>query len=212
MALLEGLSRLPEHATPDPPAAQPTPGSEDLKDREARRLTAEVNKLLYRNQLLQWHVIELQEALAQEAQRYADLVRSDEGSRDQEAKVRKADPNAVRDRFDERSRTDDLLKSVQGAQADGRLRMCESYRGEVVHVHGDRVVVAYDVDGNVAEQTYERSQFLEGRLPEVDTELVVYVMVAEVEPRAGETASVEEERRDDVPSGRREPLAGPTIF
>lgn len=90
--------------------------------------------------------------------------------------------------------------------------MCESYRGEVVDVRGDRVVVVYDVDGNIVEQTYERSQFLEGRLPEVDAELVAYVMVAEAEPEMDEAASGEEKRRDDVSGCGRKPLDEVTIF
>ena len=79
-------------------------------------------------------------------------------------------------------------------------------------VHGDRVVVVYDVDGNIVEQTYERSQFLEGRLPDMDTELVAYVMVAEAEPGIDEAASGEEERRDDVSGSGRKPLDEATIF
>ena len=54
--------------------------------------------------------------------------------------------------------------------------MCESYQGEVVDVHGDRVVAVYDVNGNVIERSVRgRSQFLDGRLPEVGSELAASV-------------------------------------
>jgi hypothetical protein len=114
--------------------------------------------------------------------------------------------------LDERAKTIDRLQGALTTRDDGRLRMCESYEGEVVDVRGDRVVVVYDVDGNVVEQTYERRQFLDGRLPEADTDLVAYVIVADTEPRTGGAASEADAERDEVSGSRREPLAGPTEF
>jgi hypothetical protein len=109
-------------------------------------------------------------------------------------------------------KTDDRLQSALTAQVEGRLRMCESYQGEVVDVHEDSVVVVYGVNGDIIEQTYERSQFLEGHLPEVGAVLAASVMLYEIDPRVDEPVPVEDERDDDVPSYERKPLDEPTIF
>ena len=115
-------------------------------------------------------------------------------------------------RLEEQARTNDRLRSALIARSGSRLRICEMYEGVVADLNGDRVVVVYDVDGSVVEQTYERSQFLEGRLPEVDTELVAYVVVAEIEPRAAEPEPEEDEHRDEHTSSQRKPLTDPTVF
>jgi hypothetical protein len=114
--------------------------------------------------------------------------------------------------LDERAKTIDRLQAALTAREDGRLRMCESYEGEVVDVRDDKVIVDYDVDGNVVEQTYERRQFLDGRLPELDTDLVAYVIVADTEPRTGGAVSEEDAERDEVSGSRRGRLTEPTEF
>jgi hypothetical protein len=106
---------------------------------------------------------------------------------------------------------EDRLQPVLAARAEGRLRMWESYRGAVVDVHGDTVLVQYDVNGSVIEQTYERSQFLAGRLPSVGDELEVHVIVADARPLAADP-DPEEEHSDDLSSPRRQPLSEPTNF
>jgi hypothetical protein len=115
-------------------------------------------------------------------------------------------------RAERAAKVDDGLQALRVARAKGRIRMAESYAGVVEDVHEDTVVVVYDVDGKIVEQTYLRSQFIDGWLPEVDTRLVVHVHVIEVDPEAVETDTGEDERRDDDSGSRRKPLAGPTAF
>ena len=111
---------------------------------------------------------------------------------------------------------EDRLQPVLAARAEGRLRMWEAYRGEVVNVNGDTVLVQYDVNGSVIEQTYERSQFLGGRLPEMHAELEVHVIVADVRPRRPIPARRRSEvtishRPDDSPSPGPPPSDEPRI-
>ncbi len=115
-------------------------------------------------------------------------------------------------RLEEQVRANDRLQSALIARAESRVRMVETYEGVVEHVHGDTVVVVYDVSGKIIEQTYERNQFLEGRLPEVDTPLVVYVTVAQTEPPTGVFENMEDGHRDEQFVSRRRPLTGPTAF
>jgi hypothetical protein len=143
--------------------------------------------------------------------RVAELALSQKQSRVRRRRLRER-LHEFEVRLDERAKANDRMQSALIARIEGRLRMCESYQGEVVDVDGDRVVVVYDVKGDVIEQVYERSQFLEGRLPEVGTVLTAYVMAAEVAPQVGEPVPVEDERDDNVPSYRRKPLDEPTIF
>lgn len=182
-------------ATSHPPASGESPLAE-----ENRRLRARVTQLESRVSSLV-RIVRRQEHLR-------DMLRWSKGRRKRlEARV-----NELARLLDEGAKTIDQLQSAVTARVDTRLRMCQSYEGDVVDVYGDRVVVVYDVDGNVVEQTYERSQFVDGRLPEVDTDLVVHVIVSDAEPRADGTASEEDAQRDEVPGSRREPLSGPTVF
>jgi hypothetical protein len=187
-------------------------GTRDINRDEIERLQAEIGRLSARNQVLESRIAELQEeAAAQQTQRINYLVSFYDTSRSKQADLERG-VHELAGRLDEQARANVRLQAALTAQAERRLRMCESYQGDVVDVHEDRVVVIYDVNGNVVEQTYERSQFLDGRLPEVGTELAVHVMVAEVEPQTDEPAFQEEEGDDDVSSHRREPLDEPTIF
>jgi len=91
------------------------------------------------------------------------------------------------------------------AQNDARLRMFETYTGEVVRVHGDRVVVVYEVGEDLVEQTYVRGQFLDRQLPKKGDRLAVYVTVAEVPPgeQAASSEEVDESGEHDEPPRRR---------
>ena len=90
--------------------------------------------------------------------------------------------------------------------------MVESYEGVVEHMHGDKVIVVYEIDGGIVEQTYEKSQFMDGVLPEIGTRLAVFVNVAEVQSKPVEPSAEETERSDEKASDQRKALSGPTEF
>jgi len=69
------------------------------------------------------------------------------------------------------------LQAALVGKADGRLCMAESYQGEVMHVSGDSVVVVFEIEGDLVEQTYNRKQFLDSRLPEKGDRLAAYVHI-----------------------------------
>lgn len=106
------------------------------------------------------------------------------------------------------------LQSALTSAIEGRLRMSESYEGVVEEVDGDRVLVVYDVDGKIVEQTYDKSQFIGGQLPEVGTQLAVFVNVVEVQPRRGDSQPDVEgpEPRDEFATCQRKPLSGIVEF
>jgi hypothetical protein len=86
-----------------------------------------------------------------------------------------------------------------------RVKIAETYEGEVVrHLHGDGVLVAYDVNGNIYEQTYEKSQFIDGRLPSVGAHLIVCTTIIEIESQPERTENNEE--------GSPKPLEGVIEF
>ena len=116
------------------------------------------------------------------------------------------------DCLNDRAKANDCLQSTLISRMDGRLRMAESYEGVVEDVHGDKVLVVYDVNGKIIEQTYEKSQFLDGRLPDVATRLAVFVNVAEVQTKPVESGVEETEPRDDPAATRRKPLSGTIKF
>jgi hypothetical protein len=86
-----------------------------------------------------------------------------------------------------------------------RIIMSENYRGVVVDEQDDHVVVRYDVDDSVVEQTYERKQFIGQQLPAVDTHVRVRVTLVETLPPPPPDFS----EIDESPESRRIPLAGP---
>ena len=90
--------------------------------------------------------------------------------------------------------------------------MTESYEGIVMDVDGDKVLVVYDVNGDIVEQTYEKSQFIDGRLPDVRTRLAVFVNVAEVQSKPVESGVEETKHRDESANTRRKPLSGTIEF
>jgi DNA-binding transcriptional ArsR family regulator len=92
------------------------------------------------------------------------------------------------------------------------VRIAESYPGVVEDVSGDRVVVVYEVDGKIVEQTYEKTQFTDGRLPTVDARLVAHVSVVEAEPSPVESQAGTDESQGEPFVSRRKLLNGPTAF
>lgn len=86
--------------------------------------------------------------------------------------------------------------------ADAKLRMFESYEGVVKHADDDQVVVVYEVEEDLVEQTYIAKQFIDGKLPEVGDRLAVFVYVAQLPVESTSSDSirnnVNEDDDDDV--------------
>jgi hypothetical protein len=93
---------------------------------------------------------------------------------------------------------------------DPKLRMHETYEGQVEHVGENTVVVVYNVNGELVEHTYEKKQFQNGKLPTLGTCLKTFVYVVEQEPKPP-TDTESESATGDEPS-HREPLTGPVEF
>jgi carbon storage regulator len=77
------------------------------------------------------------------------------------------------------------LLGLRDALADSdktNIRMVEYYEGVVRHCDVNEVVVAYEVENDVIEQTYQRDQFIDGNLPELSDHLSVLVRVASLRP------------------------------
>jgi hypothetical protein len=77
----------------------------------------------------------------------------------------------------------------------------ETYEGQVEHVSDNVAIVVYNVNGELIEQTYVKSQFIGNKFPEVGTCVRVSVVVTEFEP----------ELPPDEPEkpSHRTPLTGP---
>lgn len=89
-----------------------------------------------------------------------------------------------------------------------KLIMTEEYHGVVDHVGNDTVTVVYWVNGGPLEQTYERKQFIDGKLPEVCQHVRVKVEVHAVDPPEPPPYDPAE---DDKPTNRK-PLTGPEVL
>lgn len=104
------------------------------------------------------------------------------------------------DRVTENAKIAIAFFGVVRAYHDDRIRMGERYEGIVEQVHKDTVIVAYEIGKDIVHQTYERSQFLEGRLPQEGDRLAVYVHVALISPQSLEsppgTEVVHEQEQD----------------
>ena len=111
---------------------------------------------------------ELQETIAREAERYERLASLYDESQHQRANLH-ARIDELACRLEAQATTVERLHPLDVALSGDRLRLAQSYTGVVEDVHDDTVVVVYDVDGSIIEQTYVRSQFIGGRLPEVQT-------------------------------------------
>jgi CheY-like chemotaxis protein len=79
-----------------------------------------------------------------------------------------------------------IPEELAEALREGRLRIAETHEGTVEHVHEDSIHVVYEVEDDLVEQTYERSQLIGGQLPALGDRLVAYVYVVLAKPRAEE--------------------------
>jgi hypothetical protein len=185
----------------------------EARERQIEILRTERDKFATQSQFLQSRVSELRRTAARETQRYDQLLADYSELQKQYAKLNDRIEKLI-DCLNDRAKANDCLQSTLFSRMDGRLRMAESYEGVVEDVHGDKVLVVYDVNGKIIEQTYEKSQFLDGRLPDVATRLAVFVNVAEVQTKPVESGVEEKETqpRDDPAATRRKPLSGTIKF
>ena len=99
------------------------------------------------------------------------------------------------------SSIDRLVTSITGQpfSANDKIRMFESYEGVVKHADDEHVVVVYEVEEDLVEQTYVAKQFVDGKLPKVGDCLAVFVQVIQLpddeEQTKGEITSNEQRRR-----------------
>ena len=158
------------------------------------------------NQLLQSRVAELRRTAARETQRYDQLLV-------EHAELQKRLEKMI-DCLNERARANDCLQSILISRMRSHLRMTESYEGVVEDKYDNTVVVVYEVNGRIIEQTYERGQFLDGRLPDVGTRLVAYVHLASIRDESVEPGNGKEEieTRDESATTRRRSLREPLEF
>jgi hypothetical protein len=112
--------------------------------------------------------------------------------------------------FPDRSQANGALMTKLMGVEDRLIQMDESYEGQVQHVGENTAVVLYNVDGELVEQTYERKQFKDGRLPRVGACVKVVVFLIEYEPKPPSADEVER-ATSDKPSHRK-PLTGPVEF
>ncbi len=185
-------------------------GQVDQLSLERDKLREERNKLAIENQFLRSRVAELGRLASRETHRYDQLLSGHNVALERSKKDQQTIDNLVQSLV-ERGRSNDCLLSGFITRPGSRVRMCQTYEGIVENVHNDRVVVIYNVDGDVVEQTYEKNQFVDGLLPCSGVRLAVFVSVAEVQPRS--VAPPEESiESDERAISRREPLSGPTEF
>jgi len=166
--------------------------------------STQIQFLQTRNAELRQSAAELRKAVARETQKFDQMQGNCVG-------VQQTVDKLV-DSLIERGKASDCLISGFISRPDSHLRMTESYEGIVEDVDGDKVLVVYDVNGKIVEQTYEKSQFIDGRLPDVGTRLAVFVNVAEVQSKPVESGVEETKPRDEPANARRKPLRGTIEF
>ena len=91
------------------------------------------------------------------------------------------------------------LQAALIARDAGALCMHETHRGVVTDVEGDEIAVTYETEEGPVEQVYERSQFVDGKVPAVGDAIEAHVLVTrDATNMAGRWAKLEaEERADD---------------
>jgi hypothetical protein len=180
------------------------------------KLRNDYKELLQQNILLQTQVRAARETAAREVQRFDQLHRTlnERMKHLEEEKVKLQEENGrLLDLLGETTKTARSMVSVMASRQEQRLRMFESYPGVVEEVEGDQVVVRYEVNGDVVDQTYERGQFQGERLPNVGDHLVVDVYVTEVPRKGVDKETIEKAlAENDKPDPRRKPITGPTTF
>ena len=90
--------------------------------------------------------------------------------------------------------------------------MIEQYEGVVEHVQGDSVTVVFEIEGDVVEHEYERSQFIDGRLPEEGDRLSVYVHVVHGPDQTQDDAALDDDELNEQDDYERRTITGPIEF
>jgi len=198
------------------PAITPTSSDQDKKDRQAReieQLREQVKELTIQNQLLQTRVVEQAKSVAEQRNSLSRETRNSDklhaelfASREQNAKLLDMQDRCV-SFLNDRARANDSLVTQMACVANGQIRMHESYEGQVEHVGETTAIVVYNVNGDLVEQTYEKSQFKDGKLPAEGVCVKVLVFVVEYEPKPLSADDLER-ATSDKPSHRK-PLSGP---
>ncbi len=107
-----------------------------------------------------------------------------------------------------RTQANDALQQALSGKNEGRLKMYETHTGVVMHVDESSVEVTYEIsDGEYVDQTYSIEQFIDGKLPEVGTDVAIFVHVAERPPSADRVNP--ETRQYDGPLRRRREIVPP---
>lgn len=88
--------------------------------------------------------------------------------------------------------------------------MRETYQGQVVHVADETCVCVYNVDGRLIEQTYLKSQFINGKFPELGSCVEIKVLVCTYEPEPPTPEELKQLEELDAKIAKvRKPLTGP---
>jgi hypothetical protein len=155
------------------------------------------DRLRVENELLKSQVAEARREAARETQRFDQLLMQNDKLLD-----------CLRDRDSALDMTTALLVE----QSKGQLRMIERYEGVVEHVHGDSATIAFEIDDDVVEHMYRRSQFIDGQLPEEGDRITVYVHVVHGSVENADDSSTETDELDEHPEYERKKITGPIEF
>lgn len=146
----------------------------------------ERDELFIQNEILKSRVAEERRTAARAQQQYDQL---------------KPSVDKMIDDLRDRGRANQTLQGALIAHHTGRVCMHESYNGVVEGVHADKIVVVYETDDDLLEQVYDRSQFIDGKLPSVGDAVQVFVHLALRSP--GERDATVEEEATEAPRKRR---------
>lgn len=136
---------------------------EERRTKDLERVKEERDRLFIENEVLKSRVSEERRNAARGQREYDQL---------------KGTLDKMLDQLNERARANDTLQGIVLARDAGHLCMQESYRGAVKHVHGDKVVVVFETEDDPLEQIYDRSQFMDGKVPQPGDRVEVFVHAA----------------------------------
>lgn len=80
-----------------------------------------------------------------------------------------------------------------------------------MYVHDDEVVVVYEIDDDLVEQTYVKSQFQDGRLPKKGQKLRIYIHLIEL-PEEPQIETEDLDTADEQQRRRRNTVKPPREF
>ncbi len=173
----------------NPPVAVPRSRS---GQKPSPDLENEIQQLRKQIELQKSQIAEARRVAARESQRYDQLL--------QQMTADRKNLDLMLDRLLQRNEDNRRLQSVLIARQAGRMRMTETYRGVVANVHSDEVTVVYDVDGDILEHTYFKSQFCDGQLPKEGDRLELTVHVSEID---ADDLTASKSEMSDVPHLRK---------